>query len=607
MSNTAPQSGPGAPAGASSWLSSVLANTAKPVAWKTGLATGLGLIVGFGVGGIVGHRTDVITALVTAFLCAVASAAPLITALRAIVIVGIGITLAVALGFLTESTPWLAALGMAFIAFVAVILQVIPVVGTALGLMTGLLYFLTVSNSFGAGAAFGRVVAASVLGLAGALIVTLVLGIWDPRKIVRASVARTLLSDTPLAEHGTTRDLLAYDGNPPLLRSILRSAGGNKLGRDLAEPKRGDLRVATALDVADVEARNLSAALIPHGRIAPRPLPAAELGPLDDAVHDDQIDRRAHLGLVHVRIALGHIRGLLDGTQAAVKEPPVEGRAIRALVTAVTRPQARTFRYGIQRALALGIGMFVYKTFDNNDVSGFWVLLAMFMVLQPRGWTAIRVAIQRTVGTMFGVLLAILASVALPNDVIEPWLLLVFLCVGVAFSTHNPAVGAAFIAAFITLSHGIPNHDVLGWGAIRLAATALGAVIAILVVRLVLPARAHPQASIARARMAAAALLDAISSNATTGVNRPIVDIDARAINARNDAAEDSSLIRQVDIRDQYDSALSELELISDDAHALILLSAVALDSDLIAPGIDKARARLRTVDEIISVMPTHT
>lgn len=143
-------------------------------------------------------------------------------------------------------------------------------------------------------------------------------------------------------------------------------------------------------------------------------------------------------------------------------------------------------RYGLRRGIALGIGMAIYEASQNRDA--LWVMLTIFVVLQPEQRAAWNTAIVRTVGTFFGI--GLLALIALPlNDDQLIVAALIVLDLGLAWILRNPAV-----LTMATTVFAIAVTEVLAPGFTdpaghRLADTVLGAAIAIVIGYVLFPSR----------------------------------------------------------------------------------------------------------------------
>ncbi len=143
-----------------------------------------------------------------------------------------------------------------------------------------------------------------------------------------------------------------------------------------------------------------------------------------------------------------------------------------------------TFRYAIRRASALGIAMGVYAATENHNV--FWVMLTMFIVLQPDQATSWHKALSRSVGVMIGAIIVAGLGQFLPPEVIIG-IGVVVLFVGLAWYQRSYTVFAAGISFTVVAIFGASDGSFADWAALRVVDTLIGATIALLVGYLVLP------------------------------------------------------------------------------------------------------------------------
>jgi hypothetical protein len=142
-------------------------------------------------------------------------------------------------------------------------------------------------------------------------------------------------------------------------------------------------------------------------------------------------------------------------------------------------PANPMFRYAVVRALVFGTILAV--TFSmRGDRSGFWVLLAMIIVSQPTGRAAWQSAIQRTLATLAGVVVFLIAFALLPEG---PMLALsaAILLVGLMWIERSNTVVVASATVFVIALSGVAQSDYLTWAVSRLIDTVVGAGIGVLV------------------------------------------------------------------------------------------------------------------------------
>lgn len=142
-------------------------------------------------------------------------------------------------------------------------------------------------------------------------------------------------------------------------------------------------------------------------------------------------------------------------------------------------------RYAIVRGLLLGISMGLYQETGSHTI--FWVMLAIWVVLQPVRSKTWEKAAKRGIGILIGCLLvAAVASVVSGAALI--WLALGLLLVGFAYYPVNYAVFVACLSFLVVAIYGDASQSgIVHWGLQRVLDNAIGITIALLSAYLVLP------------------------------------------------------------------------------------------------------------------------
>ena len=146
-------------------------------------------------------------------------------------------------------------------------------------------------------------------------------------------------------------------------------------------------------------------------------------------------------------------------------------------------PDARS---GLRRALLLGIAMGAYQADGNHNL--FWILLTMYIVLQPdleRTWNK---ALSRSAGTVGGALVVGALGQLLPNDVMVA-LGLLALIVGFAYYRTSYTVYAACVTFLAVAIYGAESGSFLTWAGLRVMDTVIGGTIALVSVYVLFPIR----------------------------------------------------------------------------------------------------------------------
>lgn len=146
-------------------------------------------------------------------------------------------------------------------------------------------------------------------------------------------------------------------------------------------------------------------------------------------------------------------------------------------------PDARS---GVRRALLLGIAMGAYQAGGNHNF--FWILLTMYIVLQPdieRTWNK---ALSRSAGTVGGALIVGALGQVLPNDVMVS-LGLLALIVGLAYYRANYTIYAACVTFLAVAIYGAESGSFFTWAGLRVADTLIGGTIALVGTYVLFPIR----------------------------------------------------------------------------------------------------------------------
>ncbi len=203
-------------------------------------------------------------------------------------------------------------------------------------------------------------------------------------------------------------------------------------------------------------------------------------------------------GLVAAAIAIGAILAI-----TAIKGEPADGPAgeddggaaqesqapapsVREQVRAAMTFRDATFRYALRRGLALGIAMGVYAATENHDV--FWIMLTIFIVLQPDPASSWHKALSRSAGVMIGAVLVAGLGQFLPAEAIIG-LGVLTLCAGLVWMQRSYTVFAAGISFLVVAIFGASQNQFVNWAALRIVDTLIGAAIALLVGYILFPDR----------------------------------------------------------------------------------------------------------------------
>ena len=553
-------------------LRSLLAGTDQPVNWGISVLMALAVVGALLVGRAVGTQSPTVTVITAIFVCFAAAIGPLRMALRLVVALGVAAVGAMALAHATTGSPWVAAFTMATVAFVAAIVVAVPVAGPLLGPLGGLIYFIAAAQHLTSGHTTARVVESAAAGVVVAVALAVLLGIRDPRKGSREAVAQAWLPETSFSDQGRAAPVLGLDGRPKVLTALLRGASLATLGAAAARRTApGDPRLGPPLKAAEERRRAIATALKPRGRLVPRSLPSWG-DAVQVAADDPGLGGPTRLGLRNVDLAIGRSTGILTGEESAPESSRFGFGLTVEVLRAVLHPDAALFRYGVQRAIALGTAMYALQVTHGGE-NAYWIILSLWTALQPRARATIVKAVQRSAGTLVGAGLAIVVSLVLPDAILYPAVAGVILLVGLAFMQRNYVVTAAAMGAFIALEKGVPSHNVLGWAGLRVLDTAIGCVLAILVTYLILPARPRQEYRLRRAREALDAAVDCLLAASAAGRFDAAAarKVDARVLSCLADLKNERDLVPAAG-QATYDTQVAALTQAHDDLRMLALL-----------------------------------
>ncbi len=215
------------------------------------------------------------------------------------------------------------------------------------------------------------------------------------------------------------------------------------------------------------------------------------------------LEQAAELGLIGIAAGLLTITLILllrvvTGQPAAEPQeapsPAAANQPARTAIAAALRHRDSTFRYAVRRAIVLGIGMGIFQATDDHNV--FWVMLTIFIVLQPEPSATWNMALQRSGGTILGALLISGLGNVLPRELIVG-LAIVLMVGGLAYYRRNYSIYVAGLTAAIIALFGAPTGDFLHWGALRIGDTLIGVLIALAVGYLLLPNHSSEEPSAA--------------------------------------------------------------------------------------------------------------
>lgn len=440
------------------------------VAWPLGTGTlGLSVLVGFMLGFIV-------------------ASVPMVLALSLIAVNGLLLALAAALGVAVVGHPLAGALVMAVLALLSAVWMAIPIVGPFFAGLPILVYVLMAAKGqelIGSTPAPKAGIAA-LAGLVGAAIVAVLVSIRDPRKPDRTLTAAVWKPETPVGKLAMIVRVLFLDAAPRPWQVLAAQASVVAMCRKAVSGSGDEYPEAAA--AAEQASATVAAAIVPRGAPTPRTV-TFDLSAVDEAAR--QADGRVGAAWQLWSATLTQAQRVLAGEASAPVHRHPMLTLLAALVRSILRPDVALFRYGLQRAIALGIGMGALIYYSGNE-NVFWVVLTLVSVLQINASATVTRLLQRLIGTLVGVLAAVIIALVLPKEILVPYLAGLVLLVGVVWMMRNYAVTSMCMAFAVVLMIGAPDDRVLTFAGLRALDVAIGGVIALVVTWVIFPVRPRP-------------------------------------------------------------------------------------------------------------------
>lgn len=473
----------------------------KPIAWRNSLGMLLSMSVGAGLGLLLdsatGGQTVLISLLTGMFLGLVSVTGPFVMSLRLVLGVGVLMVLTSGLAVIAVGNAWLAVLSMVFLAFVATVWTAIPMVGGLLGAFPTILFLLIVAKgeAFTGGGSAGNVMLGAAAGVVAALVVLVIMSGWDARGRTRRMAAGAWSPTVSWTRLGSILTVLRLDSAPSALVSVTQSGILAMIGRSWLESDKGTDAYASALRAQE----GIVAALGPRGPIVPRLVhpPVAATQEAMKTAGKATKDRKRAYAWDRWESSIGHASRVLAGQTEPPKITFDSVSILTALVRSVLHPESANFRYGVQRAVALGVATFVMIQWDAPDF--YWVLLTLFSVMQTNARATLSRSLQYALGTWIGAVGAVVLSLVLPSAVVSLFAM-ILLVTGFAWMTRNYAVMCVAVAASVVLIAGAPDGDYLTWAGLRALDVTAGVIIALAVSSFLLRVRPQPERHLQQAR-----------------------------------------------------------------------------------------------------------
>ncbi len=524
------------------------------------------------LGGALGWAFDVKTVGLSIFvsfvLGMIVATSPMRMALALVGITGALLVVSATLGVAFAHNALMAALVMAVIAFASAAWSSIAVVGGFFSSLPVLVYVLMTAKaeSFVGTSAVWKAAVAAMIGVAAAALVAVLVSIRDPRKADRTITAASWSTDLPANKRGQIVRVLFLDRAPRALQTLSAQAALSVMIHRWFV-KAGVTEPAAAFAQADANRKAIAGAIVPPGRITPRKV-SIDTDALTAAAKATSGQQQAVWQLwaqtfEQARVVLGGELIL------AIARHPLLALA-RGLLRSLMHPDVAVFRFALQRVLALSVGIFALVLSDGKE-SYFWVLLTMMSVLQLNAPATFARNVQRAAGTLGGVLLAVVVSLILPKEVLDPWLAGIAMLAGIVWIMRNYAVASMLIAMAVVLLMGVPKGNVAGFAVMRAMDVVIGGAIALLISRFFFHVKARPAqrqaASVGALRAFVAELREVVSSSGPVPLQR-LIDLQSAVVTSLGNQQSDIQLLRgdeQAAAQKNYD----ELVTLSERAYAV--------------------------------------
>lgn len=459
-------------------------------------------VLAFGVVSLLGLPSAGTAGLIGFVLGIVAVSAPTTLALSLVVINGLLLTVSVLLAHVLRTDAVAAGVVMVVLALVSALWLSVPVVGSFVSTLPTLFYllFLAKSVELAGGSQFWQLAVAGLVAVLVAVLVVLLLSKGKPRELDRKLVIKAWLTPTLMSKRGDISRVLWLDRAPRTLQALAAQATLTSLCRqwlvveeqpDAQSPQTEEQQ--RALEAAKSNDAVIRAALQkPAGwrnqqlqlQVQPFHKAAAQAKGEGDT-RDSLVWQLWGATYEQAQHTFTHDLGR---TRSRMPLAELSMSMVRTLLS----PDSALFRFGIQRALALGVAIFMMVRSGGSE-QWFWITLTLASVLHPNAVATKTRMVQRAVGTAVGVLVAVGIAMVVPASVLMPGLMSVVLLVGIVMALVDYRISSALMAAAVVWMMGVPGDRVAEFAAMRLIDVVIGGVIALLVSWLVLPVRPQPR------------------------------------------------------------------------------------------------------------------
>ncbi len=219
---------------------------------------------------------------------------------------------------------------------------------------------------------------------------------------------------------------------------------------------------------------------------------------LEEACREISLDETAKRNLSHLLASLHKTHHYLQQTLAQIDEKlnfrksdylenyklsfnhflaGLRPRVLIEFVREMFNIDSQQFRYALRVAIGLTIAVFIFKFFQIDH--GHWIALTMIIVIQPYYGATRKKGVERTVGTVAGIVVGgVVMLLPLPHQAFVGLLVVISFFVAY-FLRNNYKVGVFFVTVMMVVMMQISRQgswELIGW---RLLSTLIGAMLAV--------------------------------------------------------------------------------------------------------------------------------
>lgn len=152
-------------------------------------------------------------------------------------------------------------------------------------------------------------------------------------------------------------------------------------------------------------------------------------------------------------------------------------RVLLEFVREMFNIDSQQFKYALRVAIGLSLAVFIFKFFKIDH--GHWIALTMIIVIQPYYGATRKKGVERTIGTVAGIVLGgVVMLLPLPHEAFVGLLVVISFLVAY-FLRNNYKVGVFFVTIMMVVMMQISKQgswELIGW---RLLSTLIGAALAL--------------------------------------------------------------------------------------------------------------------------------